>query len=461
MGKDSGTKGPYKRILTIALLSVSVLYLIVQIVVGFDLLACESFTYFLQGSGTPSSTLTSIMRVFSDAGYDYLEFLIIVFIALDPIKTRSIKVLILNIASKGFADFLKVFYRQPRPFYVFTDIQALNCNTSYGNPSTHATRSAFTLAAIYYIYLHCDSSKYTTNIPYEPIAGTHDEKAPLQAQENQEERAAPELHKLGEESHCLIWLRESKCLKFTIIVFFIIWGFLTALARVYLGAHSVGQIFAGWSYAYILFVLFVYMIERPLDNYLAKLCLKNFSSAIAQYLYLGVFTAVSIVIPVILYEALRRDATVMTTQNTWNQAVQACGISDTTIINSAFQDLSFPSLILAIFFGLLLSNHYKNGYLHDNLQDLTFIRLVGRVLLYLVIFIGISKLFRLIPNLQNEVEDAYFNFFVKWGWILLSLQGLAISVVVPLLFRPFRLLPAQKKQEYFPKEGHGDEKEVL
>lgn len=465
MAKPSQNKGKIKPISALILLTGSVLYLSLQFFYGFDFLACESFSSFLQGSGSPT-TLTPIMKGLSFAMSRMLEFVIVAFIALDPIKIRSIKVLILYMTAEAVTQYLKILYRKPRPYFVFADIQPLVCNTNYGNPSGHAVKSAFTFAILYYVYLYCDSAKYTTNIPYENISGTTEEITPLRDPEKQTEKGChTELHKLGEESRLLVWLRESNCLKFMLAFLMVVFCVISGISRIYLGAHTVGQILAGWSYACILFLFFVYVAEMAIDTYLANLCFKTLSSRNIQYILRVILPLIIIIIPVALYEVLRRDGSVIAEQNAWEQAiVEKCGggegIYQKSPLDHCFEELAVPIIIEVILFGLLLSPHYRDGYFRDNLQNLKYIQLIGRVLLYLGIYIGISKLFDLVPKLKTEVADTYFAFFVK-GYIPFVLQGLAISLLVPLLFKPLRLLPTQKKQDYFPSEEQVDEKIIL
>ena len=59
---------------------------------------------------------------------------------------------------KFIKDTFKLFYHDPRPFWVYTDIKSFRCSTSYGNPSGHAMETSGMLMTVF-----LDYCRYYTN----------------------------------------------------------------------------------------------------------------------------------------------------------------------------------------------------------------------------------------------------------------------------------------------------------
>ena len=62
---------------------------------------------------------------------------------------------------------MKIIYHDPRPYMVFSDIEAVSCSKSFGNPSGHSNFSACFYLTLFLMYFH--DVDYT--VTYDRIRG--------------------------------------------------------------------------------------------------------------------------------------------------------------------------------------------------------------------------------------------------------------------------------------------------
>ena len=115
-----------------------------------------------------------------------------------------------GLLSTFLAGFLKLFYLSPRPFYYDTGIISIGCEGGYGNPSNHAIVSMCYYLSFYYIFI-----KTNKNIKY-------------------------------------------KKLFLSLIILFIL---CICFSRLYMGVHSLNQIFFGIFLGFCLYYLIFYVLE--------------------------------------------------------------------------------------------------------------------------------------------------------------------------------------------------------
>lgn len=62
-------------------------------------------------------------------------------------KIQAIKVLICSLFNSYFLSLLKLIYHEPRPYFVYSDLHGIGCDTEFGKPSGHAMCCLF----VYYL----------------------------------------------------------------------------------------------------------------------------------------------------------------------------------------------------------------------------------------------------------------------------------------------------------------------
>ena len=118
-------------------------------------------------------------------------------------RLHSFYYVIMITAMLALMNVTKLWYHQPRPFWVSEDIKAFDCTTQFGNPSGH---SLFSMGAALSIWLDFN--------------------------ERYAKKEHSKLHPL--------WVRI--CALFIAIVF----SFTIGYSRIFLGAHAWSQLLFGW-----------------------------------------------------------------------------------------------------------------------------------------------------------------------------------------------------------------------
>lgn len=80
-----------------------------------------------------------IFRVISQLGYEKVVGLTMVFGFLFLAnKIEGLKVFIFSLFSSFVLSQGKLFYHEPRPYFVYPDLEGIGCDSEFGKPSGHA-----------------------------------------------------------------------------------------------------------------------------------------------------------------------------------------------------------------------------------------------------------------------------------------------------------------------------------
>lgn len=439
-----------KKLFAVLLALISIAYIIVQAIYGYQFLDTSvSLTISLQNSLASSEAFVLFMEIVSVMSGAQVVITGVILVAIDPIKIRSIKLVFLMVAVESILPYLMALYHYPRPYYLYPEVKAIGCDNIFGNPSGHGIFTSFIFPVFYWMYI--SKEYFPKGASYQQIPNTPDETDQAGETIPHDLNAVPDLHNLGVESQLLISIRESSYWRYIIMGFLILLGLTCGLSRIFLGLHTLAEVMCGWAYGTLFCVIFWYGLEGPFDNYLHSLCLKTFTSVKRQYVYRSVFLLIYIGLAVLVYEIMRRSDTIAAQEASWAAEInEKCPSSSSdsyqkTIVDKTFEYFSHPLFLEGVFLGLLLSNHYKKGYLYDNTSYLGYKKLVGRIIFYVLILL-IPQILYYIPKPQTEVAGQYFTFFVK-KCIPFYLEGLACAHIAPLLFKRLHLMPSIPEKE--------------
>ncbi|CAD8096040.1 unnamed protein product [Paramecium primaurelia] len=173
-------------------------------------------TKYMQKQQTPG--LQSMFNFFSNWINIFPGIALLMFIFTEN-KLASIIYMCLIQFTISFNSILKNVYHQPRPYWIESDIVALSCNKEFGKPSGHA------MGSLMMSFL----------LPLMVLPNT--------------------------------FYKKPKLIKSIIICFASIWTFMTALSRIYLGMHSIGQILLGWIYSSYFILIYLLYMHQPIIEY--------------------------------------------------------------------------------------------------------------------------------------------------------------------------------------------------
>ena len=179
----------------------------------------------LQEGRDLDSSYVKFMETFSELTDDFDYMMVI--LALSPFLSRERfwYILIANQITNFVKINLKMTISEPRPTWAWSDLSSLGCSSSFGSPSGHSARSS-NLAFIVILDLFF-ASEWS-------------------------QRKYPHLNKMTPKTHKLVFVLVSFCA--------IGFWFLNLFDRVFLGKHTLNQVFLGsqigiWSACFAHFVL--------------------------------------------------------------------------------------------------------------------------------------------------------------------------------------------------------------
>ncbi|CAK60732.1 unnamed protein product (macronuclear) [Paramecium tetraurelia] len=174
-------------------------------------------TKYMQQKQTPG--LQSMFNFFSNWINIFPGIALLIFIFTEN-KLASIIYMCLIQFTISFNSVLKNVYHQPRPYWIEPDIVALSCNKEFGKPSGHA------MGSLLMCFL----------LPLMVLPST--------------------------------FVKKPKLIKSIILCFVSIWTVMTALSRIYLGMHTIGQILLGWMYSSYFILIYLSYLHQPIMEYL-------------------------------------------------------------------------------------------------------------------------------------------------------------------------------------------------
>ena len=220
-------------------------------------------------------------------------------------------------------NFFKIIYRNGRPYWE-SEILDVVCNSGYGNPSGHSVTST-----AYYLTL----PHIVTNFRF---------------------------FKVG---------KKNIILRISIFCLFIIFAFLIMISRVMLAAHSINQVFYGFSLGFGIYLVNIYMLSY--HTYPSEIFLQHIINKFLSLFYI-LFHIILLIILIVVYAVIEdnRDLEYKCYNNIFNGI--RCKIKDKYLMlkhDGFFQALSLTSLlgahlgIIVLIFTLKKLNYIINGFI--------------------------------------------------------------------------------------------------
>ena len=364
----------------------------------------HDFVVWLQSSN--SNVLDGIFKFFSIFGYDefFLTILIVLYFFYSH-KTNILKFSAYLSICSYLISLVNIFYNHPRPYYVYTDIEAKMCDQGYGNPSTNSA-----ISLLFFAILH----NSFRNSRFE-ISRNSSLIRPKNA---------------SKQNFLLVQSIKSSGKKkkytFLLIVIIFLW-IMIGLSKIFLGLCSFNSIILGWMFGFLFFSFYSLIMEEPLETFINNLSFGGYEYRekliTAVFLFFGYIFALAGSIG--LFKGLNPQI-----PNEWViQNEIKCQKGRAEISNQNFINSSFYNAFFAICFSLLIT---KGSYNPENFKNsfkiLTFPQKVSRFLLLSVVIITYLS-FQFIPMGSNP----YVLYFFKNGivfWIVIFY----LVKLIPLIY---------------------------
>ena len=438
----------------------------------------NSFTVKLQ-SHLSSGFFEVFFIIFCDILYPIIAAaLLILYYALTFQKVKTLAFVLYFITITYICSILKIFYNDPRPYWVDNEVEAKECYSEYGNPSGHSMMSILLFGMIWMRYVWA-LAKYgevkflndyfgkkskkddENNIPlmippesngYETVEVFEDGLEIKGSGEKENQKNA----KKNENNRTMSFFMFSCCL--ILVEFFILFG------RIYLGMHSYNEVLLGFFYGLYFLIVYYLYIETILMKMIESIILRNYRHQLkGNYTDWKVLSAILLsflicmILPIAVFEIYKK---VLTFPVSWVERINYFCSSNTTLkmfLNKCFVDCG----VIGTVFGILLGIFFTNGEYHclrvmysTNanphyvfLKQVSFKKHFLRVII-VVICAGLwAGVFALIPN-QNS---AYVNFFVN-NLLGTFLSGFFLIKLVPLVNNKLKL----EYDKDFLKYNNGD-----
>jgi membrane-associated phospholipid phosphatase len=177
-----------------------------------------TLTKYLQAEKNPASVM--IFHIISAlVPYAGGAIMFVLAIALHQ-KIQCIKFITHVVLGTYLNALLKMLYVQPRPYMVYPDILGLDCNQDFGRPSGHSMVGFILYSTLYFLFVYPMPSK----------------------------------------------TRKQRLFKGMMLFWAMAIVFMVGLSRVYLGAHSYGQVLLGWTFG----ALYMLAVVSFFDDFLER-----------------------------------------------------------------------------------------------------------------------------------------------------------------------------------------------
>jgi len=440
----------------------------------------NTFAVHLQ-SNLSSNFFEIFFIIFCDLLYPIIAAaLLILYYALTFQKVKTLAFIIYFIIISYLCSILKIFYHDPRPYWVNSQVEAKVCYSEYGNPSGHSMMSILLFGMIWMRYVWA-LAKYGEVMFLNGFFHNHTRKddennIPLMFPQEDNGYDTVEVFENGlqikesgekgtnkkngtinkNENKSLIFIVFSICL--ILVEFFILFG------RIYLGMHSYNEVLLGFFYGLFFLIVYYIYLEKLLMDMIEAIIMRHYRyTLIGNYIDWRVLCilllsfAFCIIFPIILFEIYKE---ILTFPQLWvSNIIKYC--PGNTILKMFLDKCFMDCGVIGTAFGILLGIFFTKGEYYSLtimystqvnphylfLKEISFKKHILRVII-VVIFAGIwAGVFSIIPN----NDSAYVGFFVN------NLIGTFLSGFFLIMFVP--IVNNKVKMEYekdFLKYNNGD-----
>ncbi|KAL4432658.1 hypothetical protein ABPG74_004951 [Tetrahymena malaccensis] len=283
-----------EKIIGIILFSVCLIWIVVDAILKEELFRWNyAFTKNLQqGQSNPSHPKYVFFQVMSFIGESEIKLIApLLGYLFFPNKIQSLKYLITLYISSLIMTILKIWYHEPRPYFVYTDLINIGCDQEFAKPSGH------TLGSTVFFYLIFDSfiNRKFFIVPKQQEAQNEimilpqlcEEKINSNFPQNSQQIIDEESNtkNINNQNNSLIIshqqsnndMRKERFLNsFIYLPIYLVIIFLIGFSRIILGAHTFGQVIIAWVYATIYLIFYRWKFESILEKVLNDVTYKNF-----------------------------------------------------------------------------------------------------------------------------------------------------------------------------------------
>lgn len=321
-------------------------------------------------------------------------------------KIKIIIFLIFYCFNNWLNDFLKIIYFDSRPFYHYKDIQVIDCECSFGNPSGHAQ-----VGFMFYLFL-IDFS----------------------------------LNQKVSDNRILRFAVRALTICICIVMIFII-----GISRIYLGVHSFTQVILGWIYSqYILTIYF--FIRKPLTIQIQDLSNKKISTQnerqtnmtlIKRFLIILSSYFIFLLLNSLAYHFIKRNREIplIWLQNIQTKCEKSKYFDQNIFLEAELLNAGFGSLDFGIIFGIIFlkksieikeKKRMKLLTKGKSLSNpMTFLKNLLRILILLFLSLTFVSIIFLIEDKKDE--NIYILFIFKYNFPFL-ISGFGLIIVIPLIY---------------------------
>ncbi|KAL4432659.1 hypothetical protein ABPG74_004952 [Tetrahymena malaccensis] len=419
------------RVLQYIIAICSIVWIIIDAVYGDKFFKWNySFAYSLQnGDSDPSLPKYKIFTIISYLGQ---EELIAVFVLFGFIffanKIQALKILIGTMVAVYLICFLKLWYTDPRPYFVYPDLQGIGCDPEFGKPSGHA------LITSVLFYLMFDS--FVNKKIFSPVITQQDDK-----QQYKETRVV-DIEMIPQDSSNNSPQQQGQSLNIKEIIYqerflnsfiylpiYLALLLLVGFARIILGAHSFNQVLLGWAYGLLYILFYRQKLEKFIENSLLIVIDKKFENDKQKIKYLFIMTAIYIIalaLSMIFYyiadNSVTQSQKIQYKTNFMSHSYcQNSFDNHTFLAGECILDCAVLSLIYGVYVSCIsLNGTYQPDLWNQNYKNLQLSKKIIRVITTLVL-VAIPYILFSLYKIDNQYLYFLFRSNLKYLFVALFL----------------------------------------
>ncbi|EAS02417.2 PAP2 superfamily protein (macronuclear) [Tetrahymena thermophila SB210] len=428
------------KVLQYALAICSIVWIILDAIYGEQFFKWNySFAYSMQnGDSDPSLPKYKIFTIISYLGQEELIAIFVLFgFIFFANKIQALKILIGTMITVYLICLLKLWYKDPRPYFVYPDLQGIGCDPEFGKPSGHA----FITSVLFYLMFDSFVNKKIIN----PTNAQIDDQQIYKETKvvdiemiPQDSNNSPQLQGQSLGSKKIVY-QERFLNSFIYFPIYLILIFLVGFARVILGVHSFNQVLLGWAYSLLYILFYRLKLEIFIENSLQVVIEKKFNNDKQKLKYLFFITVIyiiSIALAMIFYYIADNQLT----QNQKNEYkanfmshsyCQDSFDAHTFLAGECILDCAVLSLIYGVYVSCIsLKGTYQPELWNQSYKNLKLSKKIIRVIITLVL-VAIPYILFSLYKIDNQYLYFLFRSNLKYlfvGLFLIRLQPFAFKI---------------------------------
>lgn len=321
-------------------------------------------------------------------------------------KVKFIVFLIFYCFNNWLNDFLKILYFDSRPFYQYNDIQVVDCECLFGNPSGHAQ-----VGLLFYLFL----IEFCLNLN---VSGKR------------------------------VFYFAIKVFIFLICTLLI---FIIGFSRIYLGVHSFTQVILGWIYSQFISTIY-FLVREPLKMQIQDFSTKEILTQndkqttitfLKRFFLILLAYSIFLLLNTLTYHFLKRNKEIPSIwlHNIETKCERNKYVDQNIFLEAELLNSSFGSITFGMFFGIIFLKKCRQIQEKKRMKLLkmgksfvkpkTFLNCLLRFLILLFLSLTLMSIIFLIEDKKDENIFILFIFKYNFPFII---SGFGLIIVIPLTY---------------------------